>query len=116
MKKIVIPFLTIVLTLSAYGCESGNTCAGPSGYTVTLNSMGSSTVEVQNAADGSTATEPADPAKNYFVFAGWYTEEVCTNIWDFSTDTVTASITLYAKCEDLFSIGDTGPAEGYIFI
>lgn len=115
MKKIIIPFITLVLMLSLFGCESSDTGSGPSGYKVTFNSTGGSAVAAQNVADGSAVTEPADPAKNYFVFSGWYTEEACINPWDFSTGTVTASITLYAKWEDQYAIGDTGPAGGYIF-
>lgn len=31
------------------------------------------------------------------VFDGWFTDEACTNKWDFDNDTVTAATTLYAK-------------------
>jgi len=41
--------------------------------------------------------KPADPARSGHVFDGWYKEASLTNKWDFTTDTVSKSITLYAK-------------------
>lgn len=46
------------------------------------------------------AEKPNDPEKTGFTFAGWYKEEVFTNIWDFSTDTITKPTTLYAKWKE----------------
>lgn len=42
------------------------------------------------------AEPPAAPVKDGYVFKGWYTDEVCTKVYDFD-QIVTESITLYAK-------------------
>jgi len=35
--------------------------------------------------------------RSSYTFGGWYKEAACANAWNFSTDTVTGNITLYAK-------------------
>ena len=66
-------------------------------YTVTFNANGhGSAPTAQSVEDGSTATEPAAPTVDGFTFGGWYTDEECTNAFNFSTK-ISANITLYAK-------------------
>ena len=67
-------------------------------YTVSFSSNGGT--EVANLTDitsGSKITAPTVPTKSGYTFTGWYKESSLTNVWNFATDTVTASITLYAK-------------------
>ncbi len=67
-------------------------------YIVTFDSKGGSTVSDQtNATTGSTVTAPESPTKTGYTFGGWYKEDTCTNVWNFSTDTVFGNTTLYAK-------------------
>ena len=42
------------------------------------------------------ASEPTDPTKTGYTFAGWYADEELTTAYDFATP-VTADTTLYAK-------------------
>lgn len=56
---------------------------------------GSKVVFQTTAANGSIA-KPADPTREGYTFAGWYTDEACTEAYDFSV-AVTADMTLYAK-------------------
>jgi uncharacterized repeat protein (TIGR02543 family) len=73
-------------------------------YSVAFNTNGGTPVPaVQAVAVGGTATEPAAPAKTGFTFGGWYREAGLINLWDFSTDTVTGNITLYAKWTYIFT-------------
>jgi uncharacterized repeat protein (TIGR02543 family) len=51
-------------------------------------------------ADGGKITAPVAPAKTGFTFGGWFKESELINRWDFTADTVTADITLYAKWVD----------------
>ena len=45
-------------------------------------------------------TEPDRLFSDKYVFRGWYTDKECTKAWDFSTDKVTKSMTLYAKWKE----------------
>jgi uncharacterized repeat protein (TIGR02543 family) len=64
-------------------------------YTVTFNADGGTPIpSPQTVVSGGNATEPAAPTKVGFIFQGWYNG---TTLWNFSTNTVTANITLTAK-------------------
>ena len=54
--------------------------------------------ETQYVQTGSVAAEPEAPAKEGFVFKGWFTDAACTNAFDFNTP-VTENIILYAGWE-----------------
>jgi len=66
-------------------------------YTVSYNSQGGSSVSSQAVNSGSTAAQPATPTRAGYFFEGWYTSTAFTTQWNFSTNTVTANTTLYAK-------------------
>ena len=71
-------------------------------YTVTFDSNGGSDVSSQSVAYGSKLTKPGDPAKENtsttkYVFAGWYKDSNFQYSFDFDNDTITESMTLYAK-------------------
>ena len=61
-------------------------------YQVTFNSDGGSVVASQTVESGSTVSEPADPTKQGYTFAGWYLND---QPYNFSTP-VTGNITLVA--------------------
>ena len=66
-------------------------------WTVSFNSNGGSACDTKfvATADGKLA-KPADPTREGCTFGGWYTDEACTQAYDFSAP-VTADMTLYAK-------------------
>ena len=66
-------------------------------WTVSFNSNGGSACDTKFVAtsDGKLA-KPADPTREGYTFGGWYTDEACTQAYDFSTP-VAADLTLYAK-------------------
>lgn len=70
-------------------------------YTVTFDSNGGSAVASQDIAEGDTVTVPADPTLAENIFDGWYADEALTDAWDFNTDTVTGTMTLYARWTEL---------------
>lgn len=69
----------------------------PKTFTVTFSSQGGTAVSPKTAEYNTTITAPTAPTRSGYVFQGWYKEPACTNAWNFSTDKVTADITLYAK-------------------
>ena len=60
--------------------------------------MGGSIVEDQIIANGKTATEPASPTKEGYIFKGWYLDKEFTKLYDFAAP-VTEDVTLYALWE-----------------
>lgn len=65
-------------------------------FAVTFDTKGGSTVPVENVLNGQKATKPTNPTRAGYTFDGWYTEETCTNPYDFDTS-VQNALTLYAK-------------------
>lgn len=66
-------------------------------YTVTFDSQGGSSVSETGADYQETITKPEDPTKTGYTFDGWFKESACTNVWNFDTDVVEETMTLYAK-------------------
>jgi|GEM_PF-5767566 len=62
----------------------------------TGNSLTSSIAPVK-VMSGNKIARPADPKKDGYYFAGWYTDVLLTNAWDFSTDIVEKNMRLYGK-------------------
>lgn len=66
------------------------------GVKVSFNAGEGSKVDFQTTAANGSVAKPADPTREGYTFAGWYTDEACTEAYDFSV-AVTADMTLYAK-------------------
>lgn len=66
-------------------------------YTVTFNSMEGSVVTSQAVDHGGNITEPAAPIRTGYIFGGWYEDKTYASIWNFTTGTIAANDTLYAK-------------------
>jgi len=64
---------------------------------VTFISNGGTFVDNKYVISGDRLTKPEDPTKAGYGFEGWYKESTLNTKWDFSADTVTSTITLYAK-------------------
>jgi uncharacterized repeat protein (TIGR02543 family) len=100
------------VTVSASGYNSKTSAAVEvttpvKSFTVTFNANGGSpTPNKQTITNGGKATEPQGVTKDKNTLDGWYKEAALTNKWNFSTDTVTADITLYAKWQP--SAGSNG--------
>ena len=65
-------------------------------YTVSFDSVGGSYVDEKTVDYNNLVTKPENPTKSGYTFGGWYEDEACTNVYDF-TIPVTKDMTLYAK-------------------
>ena len=66
-------------------------------YTLSFDSQGGSVEAGQKVEEGHLATAPADPTKTGYLFGGWCKDAAGSSAWNFSTDTVSADTTVYAK-------------------
>ena len=83
-------------------------------YTVTFDSQGGTTVNTVAVKSGGTVTKPADPTREGYTFAGWFTAVENGEEWNFTSGTVTGNLTLYAHWTADSSAGagtTTPPAE-----
>ena len=65
--------------------------------TIQFNSNGGEVVYPKYAEAGSIVLPPRRPAKDGYLFAGWYKDAECKQFFDFANDTITQDITLYAR-------------------
>lgn len=74
--------------------------------TVTFDSKGGSEVNPQILVlvGGDKAGQPADPELSGYLIDGWYKDDAYSSKWNFSTDTITDDITLYAKWKKVYFI------------
>ncbi|MFZ4617809.1 MAG: InlB B-repeat-containing protein [Rectinemataceae bacterium] len=84
--------LTASLTLFAQWMDNATPTA-----LVRFDSQGGSAIASATIAIGTTVNKPSDPTRANYGFGGWYKEQACTKVWDFTTDAVIAATTLYAK-------------------
>lgn len=67
-------------------------------YAITFDSQGGTDVaKIENIESGKTATKPADPTKDGFTFAGWFTDKTYQHEFNFKRDKIKLNWTLYAK-------------------
>ncbi len=75
-------------------------------FEVTFDAQGGSEVDTQTISYGDSVTEPEEPTRAGYTFAGWYTDAKRGSAWRFADDTsknpdtVTSDITLYAHWEE----------------
>ena len=94
-KVFTIMSAILALAFCLASCKA-NADDDPTMYTVTFDSNGGTAVAQQTVESGKTATEPAVPSKNGFVFIGWYSDTGLESAFSFDT-AITGDITLYAK-------------------
>ena len=101
-KKAIIVAVVIVLLLIIFAVIY---ILSNQKYTVTFDSKGGTLVEAQEVKKNETATEPAAPTRQGYIFLGWYTSETSTVEYDFDTKVV-EDITLIAKWGQIGEITD----------
>jgi len=89
----IIGGILVIVLLIFYGVSNN-------GYTVTFDSNGGTDVAMlTDVMYGDYISEPEAPTREGYVFRGWYSDENCTDPWDFATMQVPQSMTLYAAWE-----------------
>ena len=89
VEYIILALIVILIFCVVFGAVNG-------GYTVTFDSQGGTKVEPQKLEYGDLVAEPVPPTMEGHAFLGWFRDAGCAEPWDFSRDTVSDSITLYA--------------------
>ena len=67
-------------------------------HTVVFDTQGGMAIASQEVAFTDKITAPAEPTRQGYTFAGWYTDTAFTTAWNFANDTMPDNnLTLYAK-------------------
>lgn len=67
-------------------------------YTVSFNMGGhGAAIAAQSVPLGGKAAEPAQPSAEYYAFDGWFKNSAKTEAFDFLTESITGTTTVYAK-------------------
>lgn len=83
-------------------------------WTVSFNTNGGTSIEDLTVNNGSTIDESSlTTTKTDWTLEGWYKEESLTNKWNFTTDTITSNITLYAKWLNTACLNGVENAKAY---
>lgn len=71
-------------------------------YTITFDSQGGTDVTARTLPQGAAIYPPTAPTRTGYTFAGWYTDQSCTQPYDFTNAMMPEqSFTLYAKWDAL---------------
>lgn len=95
----VLAILTMALVLSCalVACNKTDTPDAPKNeFTITFDTQGGSEVKPLVLKEGETITLPSNPAKEGYVFDGWYLDSSYTQAFD-STKRIDSNMVLYAK-------------------
>ena len=84
--------------------NTGNQSINQTIYTVTFDTNGGIMADTeQHVTGGNTLTAPTATRSGYD-FLGWYTDEACTQKFDFNATPISSNITLYAKWGNKYTV------------
>ncbi|GFI18350.1 MAG: InlB B-repeat-containing protein [Lachnospiraceae bacterium] len=93
LNIIIVVLVALLVACMAYGIAKG-------GFRVSFDTQGGTVVESQVRMHGELLEKMEPPTREGFEFDGWYLDPGGTVPWDTDTDTVTESMTLYAKWKE----------------
>lgn len=93
-----VVYFTDAQAANDYAKESGAQAPEVLKVTVTFDSNQGTAVDSQLVPVGGKVAKPADPTKKGYTFSGWFTDEDCTNAYNFDADVdgTQPEFTLYA--------------------
>ncbi len=68
-----------------------------SGFNISFDSRGGTDVATVQYQYGDLMETPEPPTREGYTFVGWYQDPDCSDEWEFDTEKVEASMTLYAQ-------------------
>lgn len=83
-------------------CNVKVSAAPKTTYTVKFETNGGSAIADQSVIKNGTVIRPADPARDGYVFEGWYADEQFNQFYDFNTP-ISRNMILYARWTDVSS-------------
>ena len=86
--------IIVVLAAALVVCMAAG--VSNAGFNVQFDTVGGTTVESQKRMYGEQIEAPDPPAREGYVFDGWYLDQNATRPGDLEKDVVTESVTLYA--------------------
>ncbi len=89
--------LTLLIILTAAGCEVDQQITPPEKVSVFFYTDGGSAVSTQEIEKSEYVPQPPDPIKTGYDFVSWYAEPELSTKWNFTFDTVSSDMVLYAK-------------------
>ena len=102
-KKILLIVCLAILAAFSFGAVACEKEPAPeveiNEYVVNFDTDYGSSVAAQVVEEGKTVSEPETPDRAGYTFGGWYKDEACSDgqEFNFSSQTITADTTIYAK-------------------
>ncbi len=90
LDTIIIVCIAVILIVTFTSMNSG-------GYTIAFDSKGGTDVKSVKCEYSALVSEPVPPTREGYRFDGWYQDPGYSDAWEFDTEKVEGSMTLYAQ-------------------
>lgn len=90
LNKVIVVLCIALIACMAFGISHN-------GYQVSFDTLGGTAVESQKRMYGELVEPPKEPSREGYVFDGWYRDADAKIPWNLAEDTVSESMTLYAR-------------------
>ena len=95
VKTLNVVIIVCVLAILAFAALS----LRDPGLLITFDTMGGTDIAPQKQMYGEALALPDPPTREGYVFAGWYKDYACYELWNVDIDFIQSEMTLYAGWE-----------------